>query len=123
MVYKKDIVVNCRRIVEAFQNGGLGDTRMPEDANPGFADDAREEMLAYFSLPMSLNYQRDSFKLWEAALATYNDASSSVTIQNIFLAYYLGEDPQQYAMPVYVFEGNNGFFAFVSAITEDQIKR
>lgn len=46
---------------------------MPEDANPGFADKERELRIAYFTLPMALNYQRDSYKLWEAALKTFND--------------------------------------------------
>jgi len=46
---------------------------MPEDSNPGFSEKEKEWRLAYFSLPMSLNYQRDSYKLWEAALKTYKD--------------------------------------------------
>lgn len=46
---------------------------MPEDANPGFTEKEKEARLAYFTLPMALNYQRDSYKLWEAALKTYND--------------------------------------------------
>lgn len=45
---------------------------MPEDSNPGFARDSKENY-TYFTLPMALNYQRNSYKLWEAALATQND--------------------------------------------------
>jgi len=29
--------------------------------------------MAYFTLPMALNYQRDSYKLWDSALKTWND--------------------------------------------------
>jgi hypothetical protein len=46
---------------------------MPEDSNPGFSDKNQELRIAYFTLPMALNYQRDSYKLWEAALKTFND--------------------------------------------------
>lgn len=44
---------------------------MPEDSHPSFPGE--EARLAYFTLPMSLNYQRDSYKLWESALKTFND--------------------------------------------------
>jgi len=46
---------------------------MPEDSNPGFSDEEQGYRLAYFTLPMALNYQRDSYKLWEAALKTFHD--------------------------------------------------
>ncbi len=45
---------------------------MPEDSHPDFDSDD-EARIAYFTLPMSLNYQRDSYSLWKAALATYED--------------------------------------------------
>ncbi len=63
----------CKTLLEAFKSGKLGQTVMPEDSNPGFSDVDRELRLAYFTLPMALNYQRDSYKLWEAVLKTYND--------------------------------------------------
>ena len=46
---------------------------MPEDSNPGFKASEVEARLSYFTLPMALNYQRDSYKLWEAALKTFKD--------------------------------------------------
>jgi hypothetical protein len=46
---------------------------MPEDSNPGFSADETESRLAYFTLPMALNYQRNSFVLWQSALETWND--------------------------------------------------
>lgn len=63
----------CRKLIQAFRAGKLGQTVMPEDSNPGFEDKDKELCLAYFTLPMSLNYQRDSYKLWQSALQTYND--------------------------------------------------
>lgn len=62
---------NCKSLLEAFKSGALGQTVMPEDTHPDFTN--QEEQLAYFTLPMALNYQRDSYKLWEAALKTFND--------------------------------------------------
>jgi hypothetical protein len=64
---------NCKSLLEAFKSGKLGQTIMPEDSNPGFPDKDKELRIAYFTLPMALNYQRDSYKLWEAALKTFND--------------------------------------------------
>ena len=46
---------------------------MPEDSSPRFTEDQTEERLVYFTLPMALNYQRNSYKLWEGALKTWND--------------------------------------------------
>lgn len=44
---------------------------MPEDTHPRFL--SQEEKLVYFTLPMALNYQRNSYKLREAALTAYED--------------------------------------------------
>ncbi len=56
-------------------------------------------------------------------IAAYSGTDNNILIKNVFLAYYLGEDPQDYLMPVYVFEGNNGFFAYVSAVADNQIQK
>ena len=70
---KELIVSNCKKLLDAYERGSLGQTVMPEEANPGFKKIDRESRLAYFTLPMSLNYQRDSYKLWQAALRTFQD--------------------------------------------------
>lgn len=46
---------------------------MPEDAAPRFRRSEHETRLVYFSLPMSLNYQRNSYALWQAATRTISD--------------------------------------------------
>ncbi len=46
---------------------------MPEDSNPGLEKMDHESRLSYFTLPMALNYQRDSYKLWQAALKGFQD--------------------------------------------------
>lgn len=70
---KQRIIRNCEVLLDAYNSGKLGDTTMPEDAHPDFKPTDDEFRLSYFTLPMSLNYQRDSFKLWESALTTFND--------------------------------------------------
>jgi len=70
---RRKLLEQCRKLLKAYHDSSLGNCRMPEDTNPGFSDSQAEERLAYFTLPMSLNYQRDSYKLWEAALKTFQD--------------------------------------------------
>lgn len=67
------IIQNCLSLRTAYEKGVLGNMRMPEDAQPKFKAKDIENRLAYFTLPMSLNYQRNSYSLWEAATKTYLD--------------------------------------------------
>ena len=67
-------------LLQAYKEGKLGYTKMPEDTNPWFSDKEQEVRLAYFTLPMALNYQRNSYTLRECALKTYQDT----TTQDVF---------------------------------------
>lgn len=44
-----------------------------------------------------------------------------ITVRNVYLAYYDSFDPQTYLQPVFVFEGDDGFAAYVPAIQSDYI--
>ncbi len=79
---KEAILSKCRILLQAYKSGKLGYMKMPEDASPEFLDE--ETRLCYFTLPMSLNYQRDSYKLWESALKTFNDLET----KKIFEMHY-----------------------------------
>ncbi|MBI2043800.1 hypothetical protein HYT24_00345 [Candidatus Pacearchaeota archaeon] len=71
------IVDKCKILLDAYKKGKLGQTKMPEDSNPvNFP--SNELRISYFTLPMALNYQRDSYKLWESALKTFNDPETKV---------------------------------------------
>jgi hypothetical protein len=59
----------------------------------------------------------------KAYIASYFGFEKEIKIQNVFLAYFLGEDPQEYLMPIIVLEGDNGFFAYVSAVKDEWIKK
>lgn len=45
-----------------WKEGKLGGEFMPEDSNPNLSKASNENFL-YFTLPMVLNYQRNSYKL------------------------------------------------------------
>lgn len=69
---KEEIFDKVEKLMVMYKNGELGGEVMPEDANPQLEKSGLENYL-YFTLPMSLNYQRNSYTLWESALKTYND--------------------------------------------------
>lgn len=72
MEKKEAILKDVKELLILYHNGDLGGEIMPEDANPGLGSETKENYL-YFTLPMALNYQRNSYKLWEAAQKTYED--------------------------------------------------
>lgn len=72
----KEILKNVEKLVEMHKKGLLGGEVMPEDSNPHL-DKKTLENYNYFTLPMALNYQRNSYKLWESANQTWNDAETN----------------------------------------------
>jgi len=73
---KEKILKDVEALMKMHKNGELGGEVMPEDANPGLEKTSKENYL-YLTLPMALNYRRNSYKLWESALATYKDSETS----------------------------------------------
>lgn len=67
----KTILENCVALRQAYDNGLLGNQVMPEGTHPEFKN--LEDKLSFFTLPMSLNYQRNSYGLWAAATASHED--------------------------------------------------
>ncbi len=51
-----------------------------------------------------------------------NNSPENIVIRHISLAYYDSEESQQYLQPIYVFEGDNNFVAYLPAITSDWLK-
>ena len=58
-----------------------------------------------------------------AYIASYTPGVTNVTIRNISLGYYMSDTPQQYLMPIVVLQGDNNFFAYVSAVTDAWIAK
>jgi hypothetical protein len=69
---KNDILLQVDKLYKMWKDGILGGEIMPEDANPHLIESSKENYL-YFTLPMALNYQRNSYSLWESAKKTYED--------------------------------------------------
>lgn len=74
---KKEILLTAEKLIDFHKKGQLGGEIMPEDSNPHLTLDSEENLL-YFTLPMSLNYQRNSYKLWESAKSTFEDEITKI---------------------------------------------
>lgn len=71
----REVLEKVKKLIEFHNEGILGGEVMPEDSNPKLARESEENYI-YFTLPMSLNYQRNSYTLWKAALQTFNDSNT-----------------------------------------------
>lgn len=72
---EEKILLDVEALINMHKNGLLGGEIMPEDSNPHLEIGSKENY-NYFTLPMALNYQRNSYKLWEAAEFTYQDSET-----------------------------------------------
>ncbi len=70
--HSDEILEKVFRLVSLYKSGALGGERMPEDENPGLEKSSAENYM-YFTLPMALNYQRNSYVLWQCANEMYKD--------------------------------------------------
>lgn len=68
-----DILENIRTLIWMHQNGRLGGEQMPEDSRPSEIKQNSSENFHFLTLPMALNYQRNSYTLWESAAKAYLD--------------------------------------------------
>lgn len=66
------IVEKVYQLVYAYKQGLLGGEKMPEDENPALEKGSKQNYM-YLTLPMALNYQRNSYVLWECANRMYSD--------------------------------------------------
>ena len=66
------ILVDARHLHAMWKGGLLGGEVMPEDVHPPISKES-DELAAYFTLGMCLNYQRNSYGLWRACTAAFND--------------------------------------------------
>lgn len=70
------LISQCKKLLQAYHDGKLGYMKILEDEHPDLTMMTREQRLSYFTLPMALNYQRNSYTLRESALQSYNDAET-----------------------------------------------
>lgn len=55
-------------------------------------------------------------------IAQYPTKGTQVVVRNVYLAYYYSFDPQMYLQPVFVIEGDNGFIAYVPAVSPEWVE-
>lgn len=55
-------------------------------------------------------------------IASYDSTNPQINITDVSLGYYEDSTPQNYLMPIIVFQGDHGFFAYVSAVSDNWIK-
>ena len=67
---REKILKKVRLLMKLYYDGKLGGEKMPEHENPKLNKASKENYL-YFTLPMALNYQRNSYVLWECANRLY----------------------------------------------------
>lgn len=79
---KEYILKQVEELIRMYNSGELGGEIMPEDVNPNLSIDSKENYM-YFTLPMALNYQRNSYTLWESANETYNDKETNFVFNPI----------------------------------------
>lgn len=65
----------------------------------------------------------EELKNGKAYIASSYGEGTDIKIKDVFLAYYISSKEQDYLYPVIVFEGNDGFYAYVSAVTDEWVEK
>lgn len=102
-----------------------GDTRLYDKGNiveAGFTyQEAASPSATY---PIKTAKQAfDDLQSGKAYIASYFGSDDSVNISQVSLGYYLSDSRQQYLLPIVVFIGDEGFFAYVSAVMDEWIRK
>lgn len=71
----REIAELALRLHTMWKAGELGGEIMPEDVHPNLPLES-DELAAYFTLGMALNYQRNSYSLWRSCTAAFEDQST-----------------------------------------------
>ncbi|MDQ0888941.1 hypothetical protein QFZ81_004029 [Paenibacillus sp. V4I9] len=71
---KKEFLENVKLLIQMHSEGHLGGEVMPEDVLLGVVPE--EELMNVLTLGMALNYQRNSYTLWQSIAQAYTDNST-----------------------------------------------
>jgi hypothetical protein len=63
----------------------------------------------------------DELKAGSGFVTASSPTSGTVKIRRMLLGYYDSSQPQKYAMPIYVFLGDNNFVAYISAVSNEWV--
>lgn len=61
----------------------------------------------------------EELKSGKGYIASYFGDSKNISIRNAFIAYFMGNEIQNFLTPIIVFQGDDGFYAYVSAIRDE----
>lgn len=64
----------------------------------------------------------EELKKGQAFISHLGNNNKSITIRKVYLAYFAPDLPQKFLQPIFVFEGDNEFLAYVTAIEPNWIQ-
>lgn len=115
-------------------------TPYPDEGNVSItysgSSNAKKRMLEFIYTFWPADYQeyatyslKPSQQAWQELqsgggyIARYpTNGTNTATVRQVYLAYYDSFDPQNYLQPIFVFEGDNGFMAYVPAIASEWVE-
>lgn len=103
---------------ETYVLVGSGDTIVESTYNHHTISD----MSATYPI-LTANEALELLKKGEGYVANHTSSNTNIAIQNVKLGYYLDKGNQTYLMPIFIFEGNEDFIAYVPAVTEAWINK
>lgn len=90
-----DILSRVYDLITAYKNGLLGGEKMPEDENPNLERSSKKNYM-YFTLPMALNYQRNSYTLWECTNKMYSDNNARAVFDSKLVLKMSDDELREY---------------------------
>lgn len=97
------------------------DTTVPQVVEASFYHKNVGDKATYPIISAEVAY--DMLKKGEGFIAANPSGSTTVTITNVSLGYYVDVTPQAYLLPIIVFQGDQGFFAYVSAVKGEWVQK
>jgi len=77
----------------------------------------------FATYPIKIATQASDLQKDITYVASYDGSSSSVSITDAFLAYYISSKAQNFLMPVIVFKGSDNFTGYAPAVTDEWINK
>jgi hypothetical protein len=65
----------------------------------------------------------EELKQGKGYVAANPTGDTAITITNVSLGYYIDASNQTYLWPIIVFQGDKGFYAYVSAVTDEWVQK
>lgn len=106
-------------VMNVFVGGGKFE---PQVVEANFFHQNISQVLATYPLKTS-SEAFSELKKGGAYIASSYGNEKNIVIKEVSLGYFLGNKPQNYLMPIFVFKADNGFFAYISAVRDEWINK